>query len=54
LFNLKQDPFEQTDLATKEPKELQRMMERLVAALRESKAVYPVNANGEALLPKVP
>jgi len=54
LFNLKQDPFEQVDLAAKDPKELRRMMERLATALKENNAVYPVNTNGEAWLPIMP
>ncbi len=54
LFNLKQDPFEQVDLAKKEPTELRRMMERLTAALKDCSAVYPVDTNGETLLPLVP
>ncbi len=54
LFNLKQDPFEQVDLAKKEPKDLQRMMERLAARLKESHAVYPIDPQGKSLLPIVP
>jgi arylsulfatase A-like enzyme len=54
LFNLKRDPFEQTDLAGNEPQELRRMMVKLAAALTENKAVYPVDANGDGLLPRLP
>jgi arylsulfatase A-like enzyme len=54
LFNLKQDPFEQSDLAASEPHELRRMMQRLTLALKESDAVYPLDASGEAVLPVVP
>ena len=54
LFNLKQDPFEQTELAAHEPSQLRRMMERLAASLRESEAVYPVDRNGNVLTPKIP
>ena len=42
LFNLATDPFEQSDLATKETGQLQRMMQGLIAALEQHKAVYPV------------
>lgn len=54
LFNLKRDPFEQTDLAAKEPEELLRMMERLSAKLKETNAIYPQRNNGELLMPKMP
>ncbi len=54
LFNLKRDPFEQTDLAVNEPQELRRMMVKLSAALTENKAVYPVDTNGQTLLPLLP
>ncbi|MDX1925619.1 MAG: sulfatase [Pirellulaceae bacterium] len=54
LFNLKQDPFEQTDLAGTESKELRRMMQRLATALMASDAVYPVDTQGKSLLPEIP
>jgi arylsulfatase A-like enzyme len=54
LFNLRGDPFEQTDMAAREPEELRRMMGRLTFALQESQAVYPLDAQGETLLPKTP
>ncbi len=43
LFNLKADPFEQTNLATTHPAELQRLMKSLIAALEDHQAVYPVD-----------
>ena len=42
LFNLKEDPFEQNDLATSNPEELKRLMQGLIAGLEAQKAVYPV------------
>ncbi len=55
LFNLKADPFEQNDLASKEPEELRRMMRGLIASLEQHQAVYPVEKDGQARLkPKLP
>lgn len=42
LFDLKEDPFEQTDLASSHPGQLRRMMERMVAQLEGFQAVYPL------------
>jgi arylsulfatase A-like enzyme len=55
LFRLDDDPFEQQDLAAAQPDELRRMMQRLVAALEEHRAVYPVDKDGTTpLKPKLP
>lgn len=55
LFNLKTDPFEQHDLAGERPVQLRRMMRRLIAALEECHALYPVDNDGTTLLkPKLP
>ncbi|HPA20325.1 MAG TPA: sulfatase-like hydrolase/transferase [Verrucomicrobiae bacterium] len=55
LFNLKDDPFEQDDLAASRPNELRRMMAGLAAALDSHGAVYPVDSGGRApLKPKQP
>jgi arylsulfatase A-like enzyme len=42
LYNLKDDPFEQTNLATTNPAELKRLMQGLIAGLEAQHAVYPV------------
>ncbi|MFO1486829.1 MAG: sulfatase-like hydrolase/transferase [Verrucomicrobiaceae bacterium] len=42
LFNLKDDPFEQNDLAKSNPVELKRLMQGLISGLEAQKAVYPV------------
>lgn len=42
LFNLKDDPFEQKDLAKTNPVELKRLMQGLIAGLEAQHAVYPV------------
>ncbi len=54
LFNLKNDPFESTDLAKSKPDELQRMMKGLIAELEKHHAIYPVDDNGDALRPRLP
>jgi len=55
LFRLDDDPFEQQDLAAAQPDELRRMMQRLIAALEEHRAVYPVDQDGTTpLKPKLP
>jgi arylsulfatase A-like enzyme len=42
LFNLKADPFEQDDLATRNPADLKRLMQGLIDGLENQQAVYPV------------
>ncbi len=54
LFNLKDDPFEQKNLAAAKPAELRRMMKRLIAALERHQAVYPVDKLGAPLKPQRP
>ncbi len=55
LFNLKTDPFEQTDLAEKEPARLRRMMEGLITQTEAHYARYPVAKDGETRLkPELP
>ncbi|HYF36799.1 MAG TPA: sulfatase [Prosthecobacter sp.] len=55
LFNLKEDPFEQTDLAASHSADLRRMMLGLVTALQRHDAVYPVAKDGVTPLhPQLP
>ena len=42
LFNLKSDPFEQTNLAASETAVLKRLMQGLIVGLEKEGAVYPV------------
>jgi arylsulfatase A-like enzyme len=46
LFNLKSDPFEQTNLAATNTAELKKLMQGLIAALEAQHAVYPVEKGG--------
>jgi arylsulfatase A-like enzyme len=55
LYNLADDPFEQTNLAASHPAELQRMMRGLISALEHHHAVYPVDETAAATVkPKLP
>lgn len=55
LFHLASDPFEQNNLATSEPARLREMMRRLIEALEEHGAVYPVAEDGKTpVRPRLP
>ncbi|MDF1752146.1 MAG: sulfatase-like hydrolase/transferase [Verrucomicrobiales bacterium] len=54
LFNLKEDPFESTNLADKNPEKLKEMMKGMIASLEAKDAVYPVSAEGKSLKPQLP
>ncbi|MFO0869365.1 MAG: sulfatase-like hydrolase/transferase [Pirellulales bacterium] len=46
LFQLRDDPYESTNLAATRPAELQRLMRELTASLERHAAQYPVEADG--------
>jgi arylsulfatase A-like enzyme len=52
LFNLREDPYEQTDRAQDHPAVLQTMMQKLIAELERHAAVYPVEKGTRT--PQVP
>ena len=55
LFHLKTDPYEQSDLAAKQPEQLKMMMQALTAALEQHQVHYPVDpVSREPLRPLVP
>ncbi|HRJ10900.1 MAG TPA: sulfatase [Prosthecobacter sp.] len=54
LFNLRDDPFEQKDLAAEDPATLRRMMRALIAELESYAAVYPVAKDGASPVRPVP
>lgn len=55
LFNLVQDPTESTNLAEREPAQLQAMMQGLLAATQSAGAQYPLDSdNQHPLLPQLP
>ncbi len=53
LYNLADDPFEQTNLATKKPDQLRMMMKELIASMNKHDALYPVDKEGKPLKPTV-
>lgn len=55
LFHLAEDPFESQNLAASHPRELRRMMKRLIDSLENHRALYPVAADRSTpLKPKLP
>lgn len=55
LFNLKNDPFEQNDLAATQPDQLRRMMQGLIDQAEAHNARYPVQEDGKTRIePKLP
>jgi arylsulfatase A-like enzyme len=54
LFHLKNDPYEQNDLAGQSPETLQRLMKTLVAELERHGAQYPRDKEGKELRPQIP
>ncbi|NNC89996.1 MAG: sulfatase [Akkermansiaceae bacterium] len=53
LYNLAEDPFESTNLATARPDELERMGKGLAAALDAHGALYPVDGDGRPVKPRL-
>lgn len=55
LFNLADDPFEQTNLAGSRPEDLRRLMQGLIAELERCNAVYPIAKDGSGpVKPRLP
>ena len=54
LFNLKDDPFENVNVAEEQPQVLKRMMREMVEQLQAEGALYPVDQEGNELRPQVP
>jgi arylsulfatase A-like enzyme len=56
LYNLGLDPFESTDLASRNPDQLRRLMRELASSLESHGAVYPVAQTNAAdrMMPQVP
>ncbi len=53
LFNLKDDPYEQKNLADSKPEELKRMVSGLITQMENHKAQYPVD-DGQPVRPVLP
>lgn len=56
LYNLADDPFESTNLSETEPERLAKLMQGLIAGLKDYEAVYPVTEKdgSEPALPLLP
>ena len=54
LFNLRDDPFEQKNVAKSNPAKLKEMMQGLITQLEQHEAVYPVDDDGNELRPQLP
>ena len=53
LFNLKADPFENENLAAKNPEKLKQLITAMTKQLEAEGALYPVDANGNELRPRL-
>ena len=54
LYNLKDDPFESTNVADQHPEKLRALMKGLVMDLIAQSALYPVDEQGNAIKPAIP
>lgn len=54
LYNLKEDPYEKTDLALDNPEKLNEMCRMMIERLKLEGALYPVGNNGRTLYPVMP
>lgn len=54
LFNLKDDPFEKSNLADIEQDKLKRLMNAMIKQLEEEGALYPVDQQGKEMRPMMP
>ena len=51
LYNLKEDPYEATDLAEKHPEQVANLIKLMKERLEKENALYPVDQNGNAIIP---
>lgn len=51
LYNLKDDPFESTDLSSSKPDVLKKLSKEMISRLKLEKAQYPIDGNGKTLYP---
>ena len=51
LYNLKEDPYEATDLAEKHPEQVANLIKLMKERLEIENALYPVDQNGNAIIP---
>lgn len=51
LFNLSEDPYEQSNLASDYPVKLKQMVKLMKAQLKKEDALYPIDSSGEPMMP---
>jgi len=54
LYSLKTDPFEEHDIASKNPEKLQQLIKAMARQLEAENALYPVDKQGRELKPELP
>ena len=54
LYHLKNDPFEEHNLASENPEKLQQMIRAMAHQMEKEHALYPVDAQGHELKPELP
>ena len=54
LYNLKDDPYEKTNLAEQKPNKLKTMIKQMIAQLDEEGAQYALDSSKEELRPVLP
>ena len=53
LYNLKDDPYERTDLSGEYPDVARRLLGDMIGLLKSQNAAYPVDFEGKTILPKI-
>jgi arylsulfatase A-like enzyme len=54
LYDLKNDPFENSNIANQKPEKLRSLVKAMSQQLQDEHALYPVDKNGNELKPKMP
>jgi uncharacterized Fe-S cluster-containing protein len=54
LFNLKDDPYEKTNLAKQKPNKLKTMVKQMMDQLETENAIYAIDSNKGELKPFLP
>lgn len=54
LYNLREDPFEQMNLAVSQPDRMRSMMQQMIEALESQKALFPIDESGAEVKPLLP
>lgn len=52
LYDLKSDPYETTEISSEKPEVLRRMKKAMIKRLREEKALFPIDREGNEIIPE--